>query len=148
MGKNIGIILILLFASKAYGITFFNELFEGFQDSAEYKSSIPCESEKKDHCSAVQGPLGKALDQASQMGLNIQNILIKSEGQNDNAVFVQTENQGTCYVNPNNKTGLKFTCSQKGLVNTRLASVDRIIVLTKRDEQFALKDVTQTQSFN
>ena len=143
MRKNLLIIFVVLFASKAYGFALFNDLFEGFQDSSEYQSSLPCIADQQKTCSAVHGALGKALDTASEIGLRIQSIIIKSEGKNDNALFVETEKVGTCYVNPNNKTGLKFTCSSNGLVNTRLANIDRIIVLQKdENNQFALQDIT------
>ena len=148
MGKLCGIVSILFFSSIAFGIGgLFSDLFEGFQDGADYKSSIPCESQVADKCSATQGPMGKALDTASEKGLNIQKILIKNAANQDSQIFVETTKSGICFVDSkdNNKwEGLKFSCSFKKLKNDKLQTIDKVVLLKKTtDQDFLLEDITQ-----
>lgn len=151
LGKLCGIVIILFFSSIAFGIGgLFSDLFEGFQDSAEYKSSIPCESQTTEKCSAVQGPMGKALDTASEKGLEIKKIVIKKLTSEDSQIFVETAQTGVCFVDPKDNDeseGLKFSCSLKELKNNKLQSIDKVVLLKKNsDQDFSLEDITQKQN--
>lgn len=137
MGKNLGIFIIFFYASNALGISFFEDLFAGFQDTAEYKSSIPCTSQPQKNCKNVSnGSVAKALDTASSKGLNISSITIKSI-HNKNQIFIKTEKYEVCHVDPNSasaKNGITFTCSTQKLKNNKLQSVDQILSLKKIDD--------------
>ena len=149
MGKNLGALLIIFLGSQAFAISLFGDLFEGLQKNASYKSTLPCESSDKNHCSIAQGLIGKALDTASSAGLDIDSVMIKTENEKP-SLFVKTSQSGICHVHMNDSQqtdGLKFSCSFKDLKNDKLQSIDKVVILKKeRNEKFFLEDITQKQN--
>lgn len=143
---HLGILVLSMLVgfTQAQGMSFFG----GIIQYTEYESSLPCKTDNKSPCQSVRGALGFALDNASQAGLMISNV-VEKPGVNTASpqVFLTTEKYGTCRVETTSQATLGplgFSCSSLGLINNSLVKIDRLFSLTTRDDQqFALQDVTQ-----
>ena len=119
-------------------------IFGGLEQYVNYRSSLPCEVTPKSSCIASRGLMGYALDTASQAGLNISKLIVKTEKKKPQ-VFAKTTAYGICLVKTNSLPQLgaiSFLCSSKGIKGGQLQQVDQVLSLVKNENgEFKIENV-------
>lgn len=140
MDRLLLMVVLLMNSPLVWGM----DLYGGLTELFSYESSIPCESSDSS-CDATNGVMGYALDQASLAGLEISNIEEKSTDKKNPEVFIVSKNYGVCRVETKNLQQLGtlgFLCSSVAQQSKTFKKVDRILSLTKKDDSYALLDLT------
>lgn len=143
MDRRLALFLIpLCLTSKAVAFVWFG----GLTEAIDYKSALPCVSDKTSDCNADKGIMGMALDQASKAGLKITSIEEKTIKETIK-VFIRTQSHGVCQVEPSSVPeygDIFFLCSQQGFTKSKTLSIDHVFTLIKNnDDKFQLIDVSE-----
>ncbi len=148
MDRLLLFLVVGLMSLPSFGTDMFGSLIE----FVNYKSALPCQKPKSlKECIATQGLLGKALDTASEVGLEISQVIEETAAapQSPSKIYVQSKTYGTCLIETNNLEqlgALGFLCSSLGKVGNKISKVDRVLSLTYENNKHTLSDLTKERA--